>query len=478
MPNIIERMTDRLARTAAEFVQQVISYIPAERKQQDDVRQAYYEGKHEQPLKVKPGQYNDNLTVNFVGLAVDRANSLLFGGGVEFKYPDENDPRQTILDETWNANSKQILLHKHATDGEVWGTSYFETVPRALTYNGKQYTRLVLLKPSIMSIETDPMDGERVMAYIMEWKDPNQDIAYRKIARRIVAPDLYDEQGNVTESMPDSWMIELWKSAGSFLSRWQLMDETPWPFEFPPILHNQNLPSIHSVYGASGVDDGIAAQKKYNLVISTMLKTLRYFGSPKVWGKGLPPNDKMEKIAWGETEIIKISSENGELKTLEMQSDLASSRAIAAELKSNIFDLARVVDTQAVSQNLGQITQFNAKLLYADALAKNEIRRALYGEAYTELNRRLLAIEGFDDITPPETIWGEELPGDENANAALILNDLEKGIISKQTAAQERGYDWDGEEGEEMRIQKEKASGDGLVNKSLANFFAGRNRQQ
>ena len=49
---------------------------------------SYYQGDQRPQLKVKVGQVDDNITINFVGLAVDRGISRLFRGGVEFNTPE------------------------------------------------------------------------------------------------------------------------------------------------------------------------------------------------------------------------------------------------------------------------------------------------------------------------------------------------------------------------------------------------------
>ena len=49
-------------------------------------RRLYREGVQRKPLKVKIDQANDNITLNFTGLIVDRGISMLVGGGVDFDF--------------------------------------------------------------------------------------------------------------------------------------------------------------------------------------------------------------------------------------------------------------------------------------------------------------------------------------------------------------------------------------------------------
>ncbi|MUG33631.1 hypothetical protein, partial [Psychrobacter sanguinis] len=57
-------------------------------------------------------------------------------------------------------------------------------------------------------------------------------------------------------------------------------------------------------------------------------------------------------------------------------------------------------------------------------------------------------------------VWSEPLPENEQEEMAAVQGDLNMGIVSKQTASEKRGYDW--EETEQPRIQQEQANNDTL----------------
>lgn len=436
----------------------------------------YYEGIQTRPLKTKAGQADDNLITNFIGLAVDRSNSLLFGGGVRFSVPSgDSAEEQQWLDNVWKANKKNIFLHRMGLDGETWGTYYVKLIPDAIEYNGEAYPRLVLLDPTLMSIDTEKMDIERVERYTWEMKDSENDRVIREVTRRTnEGEEIKNEDGVIEPAPTDTWVIETFVADGRSTS-FRLIKSVLWLYPFPPIIHGQNLPSLHSVYGADGIGGGIQTQDKFNFVRSNALKIMRYHGHPKTWGRGIPSGEKTEKVAWGADEIIKIPGENGMLANLEMNSDLGAHRTLAQDLRQEIFDMARVVDTSTVKDKVGQLTNFGIRMLYSDALSKNATRRALYGDMLTELNRRMLTMYEY----PPENsvIWGDDLPADEKENAALILNDLNAGLISKETAASERGYLWntkdDGNIGEKDKIASEKAADTANSTDALARLLAG-----
>ena len=52
-------------------------------------RREYRIGLQRRFIRVKPQQADDNLVMNFTGLAVDRSVALLFGAGIEFDYGED-----------------------------------------------------------------------------------------------------------------------------------------------------------------------------------------------------------------------------------------------------------------------------------------------------------------------------------------------------------------------------------------------------
>jgi hypothetical protein len=457
-----ENFIQRGARAFANMVGLAIAAnIEPERVEALTKSRQYYEGVQKAPLKTKPGQANDNLITNWIGLAVDRGNSMLLGGGVEFlSSAGDESLEQQYLDAVWEVNKKGIFLHRTGQDGELFGTPFVKIIPDALIDNeNKPLPRLVLLDPALMRVETDPMDIDRVTQYVFEIK-LSDNHAMMEVTRR--ADDEAIDLGNgFTEvRQSSSWIVETYENDGRSSGAWKLINSIEWPFEFPPILHWQNLPSIHSVYGVPGIAGALDLQDKHNFVVSNMLKVLRYHAHPKTWGRGFPAGTGFEKTSWGPDELIKLTSESAMISNLEMQSDLASSRNIAQDLRQAIFDLCRVVDIASVTDKVGALTNFGLRVLYSDALSKNATRRQLYGDALQELNRRLLILAGFTEVGSTVE-WGSDLPQDEKEDAQLIRDDLLAGLVSHETAAERRGYQWETVEdieGEADKIAAERAA--------------------
>jgi hypothetical protein len=284
---------------------------------------------------------------------------------------------------------------------------------------------------------------------------------YREVTRRAQPDDF-----QTAESETQSWIIEFQE----FINSWVTIELTNFPYDFPPIIHWKNLPSIHSVYGMSDIEQVINVQDKYNFVTSNNVKINRYHAHPKTWGSGVT---KTDKSSWGADEMILISSPDGKINNLEMTSDLTASRSLAADLRQGIFDVSRQVDISSITDKIGALTNFGIRVLYSDAISKTNTKRAIYGEAFQEINRRLLVMAGIVPV-PCELSWGLMLPINvmEDLEADKLALDL--GIVDKQTVSERYvkryGQDW---ETIQERIGEQNAQGSNLGAVLLQRFNRG-----
>lgn len=440
-------MANIFERAGMWMAQQIAGYLITPRERAFKMVQDYYTGDHPAQLKVKSGQQDDNVTLNWIGLAVDRSVSMLMGDGVRFEADGEeadgeeaDSERQEYIDSVWDVNKREILMHEIAMDGAIFGTPFLKIVPNGITdlYTGAQVARLVLLDPKLMTVETDPLDKNKVMRYVMQFRimDNGREKLFKEVTRR-AEPD--DFESNET---PDAWIVETFE----FANGWTLVDKQEFPYPFPPIHHWKNLPTLHSAYGYSDIEQILNPQDKYNFVASNNIKITRYHAHPKTWGAGFT---KSEKTSWGADEMVTISDPQGKISNLEMSSDLSSSRNIQMDLRQAIFDIARQVDVSGIKDKIGQLTNFGLRLLYSDALAKTDTKRLLYGDAFTEINRRLLVMKGYEgeESNPGDVIWGDALPVNDREEMEIDKLALDLGVIDKQTIAEKYqkryGVEWD-----------------------------------
>lgn len=447
MANIFERAGQWMA-------QQIAGYMTTPRERVFRMVQDYYSGDHPAQLKVKPGQDDDNVTMNWIGLALDRAVSMLVSAGVEFQYPEEQQPFSEYIDAVWETNDKKILLHDAALDGGLFGTPFIKIIPDGIVnkYTGEVYPRLVLLDPKLMSIEVDPMDKSEVKQYVMQFKVTidGKERLFKEVTRHSSPSDFQtDPQADAIDR--DTWVVEMFE----FINSWTLIDRVEFPYNFPPILHWKNLPSPHSVYGMSDIQQVLNIQDKFNFVASNNLKINRYHAHPKTWAAGVT---KTDKSSWGADEMILISAADGKISNLEMSSDLTASRGIADDLRQGLFDISRQLDISSISDKVGQLTNFGLRLLYSDSIAKTKTKRELYGEAFMEINRRLLVI-AKDVLAKCEVVFGDSIPVNEKEELDIDQQALDMGIVDKQTVAERwkkrYGQDW---ETLQQRMSEQKAS--------------------
>jgi hypothetical protein len=432
-----------MERAGMQMAQWIAGYLQTPREKVFDFVRGYYTGDHPAQLKIKTGQADDNVTLNWIGLAIDRAVSMLIGDGVKFDVPEGAEAQQEYIDAVWDGNKREILMHEIALDGAAFGTPFIKIVSDGITdpFTGVTIPRLVLLDPKFMDVETDPLDKSEVERYTMQFKikDKGKERVFKEVTRHARPDDFELGEG---EETPDTWVVETFE----FLNNWVLINTVDFPYDFPPIHHWKNLPSIHSIYGMSDIEQVINPQDKYNFVASNNVKITRYHAHPKTWGAGFTKSDK---TSWGADEMITVSDPAGKIANLEMSSDLSSSRNIQMDLRQAIFDIARQVDVSGMKEKIGQLTNFGLRLLFSDALSKTDTKRLLYGDAFSEINRRLLVMAGYEGEAsrPGEVVWGDALPVNDMEEMQIDKLALELGIVDKQTVSEKYqkryGVEWD-----------------------------------
>lgn len=415
-------------------------------------RREYRHGDHKKPIK----SADDVVIVNFIGLIVDRSVANLFGKEPDFDLPGEaEDAPQVYIDDVWRANDKMKLLKTLALYGAESGTVYLKLLPDgAVDKSGKLIPRLVALDPTTVKMDTLAEDADTVIRYTIAYgiKDP------------VTEKDKFIKQ--VIEAQDGNWVIRDYVSTNA--SKWELTNEAAWEWDFAPILHAQNLPEPGTPYGRPDIsDDLIELQDRINFVSSNTAKILKYHAHPKTWGRGNLANKT--QVQWGADEMVMYADPNATIQNLEMQSDLGSSLNFMRYLRQALFDISRSVDLDSIADKVGALTNFGLRVLYQDAISKIEEKRGLYGDLLVEANRRLLILAGLGD-DGGEIIWADVLPVNEIERTTALRTDLELGLVSKQTASQKRGYDW---EEEETRIADEKAAGDNLGAALLRTFGQG-----
>ncbi len=325
---------------------------------------AYY-GRFTKPLKVKSGQADDNVVVNFARVVVDKGVSFLFGQDVGFELDlIEETAAEEWLGACWAANRKMTTLQKLALNGAVTGHAFVKIVP------SQPYPRLVVLDPSTVTVRWEPDDIETVVSYRIQYPaiDPQS-------GKPITVRQLIERDGQV-------WRITDQVSRTDS-STWTTTGEAVWPHPWPPIVDCQNLPAPNEYWGISDLEDDVL-QLNYsiNFVLSNLARIIRYHAHPKTWGRGFMANQL--NIAVDET--IVLPAPDAELRNLEMVSDLSSSIALYERLREALHEVTRVPEVATGKlDRAGTLSGVALNILYQPLLEKTETKRRTYGDLLVEL---------------------------------------------------------------------------------------------
>jgi len=408
--------------------------------------EAYY-GKLPPALKVKPGQTDDNVRLNYARMIVDKGVSFLFGQNVEFEL-DETQKTQAEewLDSVWQANRKMTLLQTVALIGGVTGHAFIKIIP------AQPYPRLVPLDSEIVTVAVAPDDLQNILSYQIAYvaRDPKtqKPIGVRQVIERD------GQRWTITDQVGDVEGLV-----------WTTVNQAVWPYTFSPIVDCQNLPAPGEFWGCSDLeDDVLEILRAINFIASNTARIIRFHAHPKTWGRGFVAKD----LRIGVDETIILPGDNAELHNLEMQSDLASSLAFLDRLRQAMHEISRVPEVATGNlERAGSLSGVALQILYQPLLEKTGTKRLLYGDMLIELNRRLLALGGFGEDHRTVIHWPELLPSDPMQERQAALIDKQLGV-SADTILQRLGY--------EPSLEREKAQAESaqLGEQILTAFDRGR----
>lgn len=388
---------------------------------------AYY-GRFPKPLKRTRG-VDDNIIDNRCRPIVDVGVDFLFGQDLALECaPGSPKGAQDYLDATLGANKLMSFLMRLGINGGVTGHPMLKLVLE------QPYPRLVVLDPTIVSVQTAPDDIDRVTAYILQYPmvdDNGEEAQRRQIIKR-------QEGGAQTQ-----WLILDQQQGGSGGAEWtNLNPPVIWPYSWPPILDGQNLPAPNQYFGLSDIGpDLIEMNNDLNFILSNMARIIRFHAHPKTWGRGFNA-DQLKVAVDG---LIVLPGENATLQNLEMHSDLASSLHFAEVIRSGMDEISRVPSIAIGNMKdvpKGQISGVALNLIYKPLLQKTEVKRRLYGDLLIELCRRLLEVGGFGPDCVITIHWPNMLPDDAQAMAQTALMWAQLGI-SHATIIAKLGFDPD-----------------------------------
>lgn len=430
------KIADNLASRINNMNEQVEAGIRA---------RSYRLGHQKRLLRVRPGQFDDNITLNFTGLISNRIISSVLGEGIEFRIDgDGNEAAQAYLDMLWDANHKEILLHRGVLSAAEAGTGYIMINPieaGQVGEDGVTYPRLMLVDPLFVTIDTLPEDWEIVVRYTIEYKFTGVD-GKEHARRRVIEND----------AEVNKWVIVDYEQSAATGGKWVETSRITWAYTWAPMIHWQANPSTDSQYGEPDISDTFEAlQDRVNFVASNVSKIIRLYAHPQTIAKNAQFKTYMDPVTGKETNVVdmgpdkmlSVQGDNAEVYNLEQLNDLTSSLSYLTMLRQSLFDTSRTVDIDSIQDKLGQLTNFGLRVLYQDQLAMVGIKRELLGDALEEINRRVLEMGGMGDGIKTEVVWPETLPVNQMELAQYFTQLKALEVIDNQTIAEELGLNWE-----------------------------------
>jgi hypothetical protein len=376
----------------------------------------YYEGRHPPPLAPRRGQPDDNVIVNLARPIVDKGVSLLVGKPVTFQVDETAAPDTAVerdLRAVWQANDQEVVLHDLALNGAIAGAAILKIAPQPAGP-----PRLIVLDPAMVDVYSAPGDIASIWRYR---------ILYDLDAETEARQDIERREGG--------WVIRDYERRNQ--AAWRLIAETVWPYQHPPIAMCKNLPRPNSVWGYGDLDD-MRLNDALNFVLSATRKILRLHAHPRTWGRGFTAR---QLESWGPGDLWTVPNPEASIQNLEMQSDLASSHQFALTLRQALFTQFRMPDLSQVG-NLGALTNFGLRVLFADALERTATKRMLYGGLIRQVNRALAELAGYGPAVETTIHWSDPLPVNELEQIQVAQAKRALGLLSDETIVAELGYDY------------------------------------
>lgn len=391
-----------------------------------------YRGDQPKPLRVLPGEPDDNIRLNLAGLVVDTGVDALFGQDIRVEMRDGDTVNEDSTDwlyGVYEANREMLLWQGAATNGAVAGNSAIRILPAPEGSPPGTLPRLLVVDPEMLRVVWSPDDVGMVEAYVLQWAmldDAGREYGKRQVIHRDGA----------------QWLIVDQESRERIGGQWVTIAETPWRFSWPPIADCQNLPEPNAYWGRPDLtDDVVETQLAINRVMSNAARVQRIHGHPKVVAKGVGEGD----LDVGPDEAIVLPDPESEVSLLEPKATVSDHIELFNTVKSALHEISRVPAITAGNlQGIGDLSGLALKILYGPLVRKTEVKRRLYGGMIESLSSRLCELGGFGPDLYAEIRWPEIIP-DDPLMEATAAEALQRAGVSQATSLSQIGYDPDAE---------------------------------
>ena len=388
-----------------------------------------YHGIMAPQLKVKAGDPDDNVLVNYAQIIVNKSVAFLFGKPLKISVGGDNDPRgEAYLEKVWSQGQRDEEFQELAQDAALVGHAYLKIV-----IDGQSTPRVVTLDPATMAVEVDPHEQSRVVSFVCEYP----------LGERAIFRETTTRSGDGR-----TWQIDQSVSHDGGKVFTPAGDSVTWNFSFPPIFHCKNLPNPRSVYGRPDLDEQIMRLVEYISRLDSMCgKIVRMHASPKPWARNL----KRQDLEWGTDGMLFLNpagaigggqkSVEAEIGLLEMHNDISTALALRAVLREGLAEVSGVPEIASGKVGaLGQLAGVALRILYGPLIEKTELKRLRFGRMIRECVEALLVIGRIDKPGAVVLHWSDPLPGDE-LEKARVAEAKQRVGFSPDTLIRELGGD-------------------------------------
>ena len=394
-----------------------------------------YNGHFDAPLKPTKNdpQGKDNITLNLARFVVNISAFFLFGKECTFEIDKQQkgddaqskrSPDEQWLDDCWKANKKKILLLDAAINGGVTGDVFLRVKEPKLPGG---LPRIIVLDSANLDVTWAPDDVEDVRKVVNQWNAPDPVSGKMFTYRQTFMPNAAQWHIEEAHSEPNS-------------AKFSVDAEYEWPYLWCPVFHAKNLPNPNCYYGTADLEEDVLdANDDLNFTLSNTARIIRTHAHPKTWGKGF----NAKQIDLSVDSLTIFDSPQAELKNLEMQTDLGSSREFSKDLKAAFHQITNVPEIAAGKlDSIGQLSGLALQLLFGPLIRLTQTKQMPYEDLLETLSGCLLQMRPASRSTEYaiSITWPEILPKDAATEAAAALAKQQAGV-SKATSLTEMGYD-------------------------------------
>ena len=408
----------------------------------------FYDGNHWDLLS-DGDEGGPRVTFNYCASFSNVLSSLEMRGGVNFKFKKDVEAKVLpFLNNVYEDNSMASQFDDFSVAKSIAGDSFFHVYfssPTTLDDTGN-----IVANPDYY----DPY-GE----------NPNGKIVIKRIPSAIVFPEYEEGYEHTMKSCRIIYpykgsdgkyhvVIYLYTKAFSALYVDDMNKPPVWrranTLPVIPIFHFRNLSVDGSNFGCSDLVNVIPLNMEYNVKASNSSVILDYHSSPItcVFGANINQLEKGPGKLWGGL------PKDGDVKHLEMKSDLAAASAYMQSVKAAMHEVAGVAKLATGSVDIpANISSVALNLLFGPMLDIAKKKRNKTAEVLVEMNKYIIALakaklllKDVDDIPMGEllrheVVWGPMLPKDSKSFLEEIQQMLKMSLTTRREAMKSLSVD-------------------------------------